>query len=386
MTPAELPTFGRYRTVEVLGSGAMGVVYKAHDPGIDRFVALKIIKQELLDGAQGATSIARFRNEAMTAGRLSHPGIVTVYELGEDHGTTFIAMEFAPGLSLADYVIARGGLSLDELRILMGQLLEALHYAHGHGVIHRDIKPANLLVSSEGRLKITDFGIARLQTGRLTRTGNASSYLAGTPFYMAPELYQGGEADHRVDLFACGVVLYEILVGETPFLAETIEAVAYRICHAEPVPPTQRNANVPAEFDPIVARALAKRKEDRFATAREFAQALGMGPNPLTATGGIAGPPSVPPPTPASTGPGLAAPPALATTAPSQMAWTPVLLKALEDALTPAIGPIAKVMVKRAAAQARTFDALCSRLSGALATELERTSFLKKAEAVRPAK
>ena len=385
MTPAELPAFGRYRTVEVLGSGAMGVVYKAHDPGIDRFVALKIIKHELLEGPQGAASIARFRNEAMTAGRLSHPGIVTVYELGEDHGTTFIAMEFAPGLSLADYVIARGGLSLDELRDLMGQLLEALHYAHGHGVIHRDIKPANLLVSTEGRLKITDFGIARLQNARLTRTGGPSSYLAGTPFYMAPELYQGGEADHRVDLFACGVVLYEILVGETPFLAETIEAVAYRICHGEPLPPTQRNANVPAEFDALVARALAKRKEDRFATAREFAQALGVGPSALTATGGAVGPASVVP-APASTGPGLVTPPALANTSPSQMAWNPMLLKALEDALAPAIGPIAKVMVKRAAAQARTFDALCSRLSGALATDLERAAFLKKAEAVRPGK
>ena len=368
MTAAPQLELGRYRTVELLGSGAMGVVYLAHDPGIDRYVALKTIRKELLGGAHGAGILARFRNEAVTAGRLSHPGIVTVYEFAEDASTAFIAMELAPGVNLSDYVSRRRGLSLADIQDLMGQLLDALHYAHGRGVVHRDIKPANLLVSDTGRLKIPDSGIARLQDSSLTRTGA----MIGTPSYMAPEQYQGSDIDHRVDIFASGVLLYELLTGAPPFNAETIEAIAYQICHTPHVPPSQRNPHVPPELDAVVARALAKRKEDRFASAWEMARAISPAPGAATNPTGNVSPNAQ-----------TAAAPAPAKAVATATAWSPESLKALEAALLPSVGPIAKVMVKRAAAQSKDFDDLCARLSGFLANDQERAGILKQVASLR---
>ena len=214
-TPQQL---GKYRIVGVLGEGAMGVVYRAHNPAIDREVAVKTIHKELLaDRALTSTVVERFRREAVAAGRLSHPGIVAVYDYGDADDVAYIVIELAPGESLHDYVVRRGALSLDEIGALMAQLLDALGYAHERGVVHRDIKPSNLLVSATGRVKITDFGIARIASSEMTHSGVA----VGTPSYMAPEQYAGAQVDHRANLFAAGVLLYELLTGTRPFRGET---------------------------------------------------------------------------------------------------------------------------------------------------------------------
>jgi eukaryotic-like serine/threonine-protein kinase len=379
--------FGRYRTIEVLGTGAMGIVFRAHDPGIDRDVALKVLRREMLVGSQGAEMQARFRNEAVTAGRLAHPGITAIYELGEDHQTAFIAMELAPGVNLTEYVAEHELLSLRDIQGLMKQLLAALDYAHAKGVVHRDIKPANLLISKEGQLKITDFGIARLRESKLTQVGS----MMGTPCYMAPEQYLGEAADQRADLFAAGVVLYELLVGKLPFMADSVEAVGFQVCHVDPELPSVGNPYMPVELDAVIARALAKQRKDRFGTALEFAAALESamtsngraGPARLAAARGGPGVPSTPPavaPTLLHSpgGPRLQGQEVTST-------WPPETLRMLESSLAGWIGPIAKVLVKRAASETRNFDELCSRLRGYLATELEQTMFLAKVAELRRA-
>src|SRR4051812_16396475 len=199
----------------------MGLVYLARDPILDREVALKTIRAELLDESHAPHAVARFRQEAMAAARLSHPGIVAIYDYAEDAGTAYIAMEYAPGENVGDYV-ARYGLTLPEIRELMTQLLEALEYAHDRGVVHRDIKPENLIVS--GRLKIADFGVAHLANSRLTMAGQT----IGTPGYMAPEQHTGEPVDHRVDVFAAGVLLYTLWTGCQPFPGETLAEITYK--------------------------------------------------------------------------------------------------------------------------------------------------------------
>ena len=218
----------------------MGEVYKAFDPSIARHVALKSIRKDMLDRDAAEQAIARFSNEAMAAGRLNHPGIIAIYEYGEDGDTAFIAMEYAEGQGLREYLRARGAVKLADIAQLMAQLLDALEYAHQRGVVHRDIKPANIIITGEGKLKVTDFGIARLDASNLTQTG----IIVGTPSYMAPEQYAGTGLDHRADLFSAGVMLYEMLTGIKPF-SGTGEAIAYQICHTPHAAPSSIDPALP---------------------------------------------------------------------------------------------------------------------------------------------
>jgi serine/threonine protein kinase len=262
---------GKYELVEVLGKGAMGVVYKAFDPDIHRTVAIKTIRKELVDDDdRSGMMMARFRNEARAAGRLSHPGIVAVYDYGESSAVAYIAMEFVQGASLREYFNRETRFAERDIVSVMAQLLDALQHAHEQGVWHRDIKPANLIIMNDGRLKVADFGIARIDTSQLTLTG----VVMGSPGYMAPEQYSGGAIDWRADLFAAGVVMYQLLTGTRPF-AGTTEQVAYKICHERaPAPSEAAPGRGWERYDAVVARALAKQPDERFASADAFRAAI----------------------------------------------------------------------------------------------------------------
>jgi serine/threonine protein kinase len=262
---------GKYELVEVLGKGAMGVVYKAFDPDIHRIVAIKTTRKELIeDDDHAGMMMARFKNEARAAGRLSHPGIVAVYDYGESSSVTYIAMEFVQGASLREYFNRGTRFAERDIVSIMAQLLDALHHAHEQGVWHRDIKPANLIIMDSGRIKVADFGIARIDTSQLTLTG----VVMGSPGYMAPEQYTGGTVDRRADLFAAGVVMYQLLTGTHAF-SGTTEQVAYKICHEHPPPPSEADPGRDWErYDAVIARALAKQPDERFATAEAFLAAV----------------------------------------------------------------------------------------------------------------
>jgi tRNA A-37 threonylcarbamoyl transferase component Bud32 len=262
---------GKYEIVEVLGKGAMGVVYKAFDPDIHRTVAIKTIRKELVDDRERAAMMfARFKNEARAAGRLSHPGIVAVHDYGDTGDLTYIAMEFVQGMSLRDYFNRGTRFQEHDIVSIMAQLLEALQHAHEQGVWHRDIKPANLIVMNNGRVKIADFGIAKVDTSQLTQTG----LVMGSPGYMAPEQYSGGTVDWRADLFAAGVVMYQLLTGMRAF-AGTTEQMAYKVCHVTPPAVSEADPGRGWErYDPVIARALAKEPDARFQSAESFRAAI----------------------------------------------------------------------------------------------------------------
>jgi predicted Ser/Thr protein kinase len=267
-TPTQL---GKYQITQVLGQGAMGVVYRGFDPGIRRTVAIKTIRRELVEGERPAAQmLARFRNEAQAAGKLSHPGIVAVYDYGEDASVAYIAMEYVEGNSLREY-IARGTRFAERDAVsIMSQLLEALAHAHERRVWHRDIKPGNVIVMRNGRVKIADFGIARIEASELTQTG----VMMGSPGYMAPEQYAAAQIDHRADLFAAGVVFYQLVTGAKPFVG-TAEQVSYATCHSEPLRPSLADPGKGWErYDPAIAKALSKKPEDRFQSAEAFRAAV----------------------------------------------------------------------------------------------------------------
>ncbi|MGB5080191.1 MAG: serine/threonine-protein kinase, partial [Burkholderiales bacterium] len=233
---ALLKQLGKYQVVEVIGKGAMGVVYKGYDPVLERPVALKTASKDQVDPELAAQIIARFKNEALAASRLNHPAIVGIYDYGENKQVAFIAMEYVQGRGLRDFLARQERFGLQEVMSIMSQLLDALDYAHDHGVVHRDVKPANLIMTPSGRLKVADFGIARIDRSNLTQVGS----VMGTPAYMSPEQYAGRQVDRRSDIFSCGVVLYELLTGVKPFEGPT-ESVGYKICHEPHRNPSEIN-------------------------------------------------------------------------------------------------------------------------------------------------
>jgi len=257
---------GKYEVRRQLGRGAMGIVYEGYDPFIQRTVALKTIRKELLDQDQAQEMLARFQREAQAGGRLNHPNIVAIYDYGEDQETAYIAMEFIKGKELKELFAENTRFALPTLVGIMSQLLLALNYSHLHGVVHRDIKPANIIVMDDGQVKIADFGIARLESSNLTQTG----LVLGTPNYMSPEQFMGQHVDGRSDLFSAGVVLYQLLTGEKPFVGESTTTIMYQVLNNTPNPPSLLNVQIPAAFDGIVHKALAKRPEDRFQSGQEF--------------------------------------------------------------------------------------------------------------------
>ncbi|HEY6308543.1 MAG TPA: serine/threonine-protein kinase [Candidatus Angelobacter sp.] len=271
-TPSKI---GRYEILEELGRGAMGTVYRAKDPAMDRVVALKTIISVALASDQESEFRERFYREARAAGGLAHPGIVPVFDMGEHEGVPFLVMEFISGRTL-DAVVKKGErLSLERACEIGQRIAEALGYAHQRGVVHRDIKPANILLTSREaygieRPKITDFGVAKLAEGRTTLTGQ----LLGTPAFMPPEQFTGGPIDGRADIFSLGVVLYWMATGEQAFPGESITAVSYKVVHTDPVPPRKLNPWLPVKLDSVIMKCLAKSPDERYQTAEELAHDL----------------------------------------------------------------------------------------------------------------
>jgi serine/threonine protein kinase len=248
----------------------MGIVYKGFDPDLQQAVAIKTIRQELLDDSDAETVLKRFRNEAIAGRRLKHPNIVSTYDYSAEAQNCFIVMEYVEGRRLKDIFVQQQRLSIDETLRLMDQLLDALNYAHQNGVIHRDINPGNLMFGDEGQLLIMDFGIAKLQASNLTLT----MMVVGTPSYMSPEQCLGQPVDARTDIFSAGIVLYQLLTGEKPFHGDSLVTTMHQVVNKSPEHPSRLNAHIPRAFDRIVQKALAKKKEHRYQTAADFARAL----------------------------------------------------------------------------------------------------------------
>ena len=282
MTPARI---GRYEVLGELGRGGMAVVYRGLDPVIKRAAALKVIRKSDLDSAEAAQILERFKREAQAAGSLQHPNVVAIYEYGEDEAYAWIAMELVEGKSLRDHLLAEWRPDLSRLPSVLEQLLEALDYSHGRGVVHRDMKPGNVLISDMGVVKISDFGIARIELSHLTQAGE----LLGTPYYMAPEQYDGRDSDERTDIYAAGVIVYEVLCGRRPYDGSGGNLMR-QILQDPPPPVSTFEPRLPVSIDLVLGRALAKKPENRFRNAREFLDALKNAfPAPSQAATGLAG-------------------------------------------------------------------------------------------------
>jgi serine/threonine-protein kinase len=373
---------GKYRIDGVLGSGAMGVVYKAWDANIARTVALKTIRRELLDGLQESEIVARFRNEAQASGRLLHPNIVAVYDFGEMEDATYIAMEYVDGTPLSAFLGKDAPMDLTASVTCITQLLRALDYAHARGVVHRDIKPANILVTADAQVKITDFGIARIESSTLTQVGA----VIGTPSYMSPEQFRGDSVDGRSDLFAVGILLYQMITGVRPF-SGAASAVMHQIINDTPAAPSVLRAELHPAFDAVVLKAMAKRAEDRYPSAQAFLEALAAahlqhnGGMPITNEDNertvlvfqLPAPTPAPAPRPdprITTGSN-----ALAGAGASSAEWLPALAPELLVALSTQIGPVAKLVLKNAARDALDLDDLCARLLPHIGSEAGRAEF-----------
>jgi len=266
---ADIEMLGKYEVRRELGRGAMGVVYEGFDPLIKRVVALKTIRPDQLAGDDATAVVARFRREAQAAGRLSHPNIVPIYDYGEDGGVHYIAMEFVRGRELKACFDANERFRTADIVRIMGEILAALDYSHRQGVIHRDVKPANIFLLDDGTAKVADFGIAHLDSSNLTQAGT----VLGTPSYMSPEQILGLPVDGRSDLFSAGVILYQFLTGERPF-AGSAATTMQKVLKEDPLPPSALNVQVLPLMDAVVRKAMAKRADDRFQSAREFAEAI----------------------------------------------------------------------------------------------------------------
>lgn len=396
---------GKYRIDGVLGTGAMGVVYKAYDANIARVVALKTVRSELLDGHQEVDMLARFKNEAQASGRLVHPNIVSVYDFGEIDDTTYIAMEFVDGTPLNFFLKPNIPMDLNASMTCMSQLLRALEYAHSRGVVHRDIKPANILITGDAQVKITDFGIAKIESSTLTQVGS----VLGTPSYMSPEQFRGESVDGRSDLFAVGIILYQMLTGVRPFTGAA-SVIMHAIINEMPPKPSERLATLHPAFDAVLARAMAKKAQDRYASAAEFLQALtaaheahtGGAPiteednertiltfqKPARMSGLVQGtfaPQS-------HSGHGSQAVHAshgqsghgvntgsMGAPAP----WLAEMMPEVQVALSLQIGPMARLLLKNAAAQAADVDDLCDKLMPHITSEQGRTQFANSVRAIK---
>lgn len=270
MEGMEKPTIGRYEIVEELGRGAMGVVYKGVDPTMKREVAIKTVHFDEVDADTIQAVKERFFREAESAGKLTHPNIVTIYDVGEESDLAYIAMELLSGKTLEAWCKKTNLFPPKTALKIVGQLSEALDYAHKNGIVHRDIKPANIMMLAKGEIKLTDFGIARIQSSSHTKTG----VIMGTPAYMSPEQLAGKKVDGRSDLFSLGAILYELLSGEKPFSGDSITTIMYQITNVAPKSLKEYKPDIPPIVQMLLDKAMAKQAEQRFQTGKEFADAI----------------------------------------------------------------------------------------------------------------
>jgi serine/threonine-protein kinase len=382
---------GKYPVTEVLGKGAMGIVYKGYDPVIKRPVAIKTIRKELIEEDEKAESLAgRFRKEAQAAGALNHPGIVSVYEYGEDQQYAYIAMEYVEGNTLREY-LARGA-TFDERDTvsIMSQLLDALDYAHQRTVWHRDVKPANIIIMSNGRIKLADFGIARIESSDRTH----ASIVMGTPGYIAPEHYLGQAVDHRVDVFSAGVLFYVLLARQAPFRGRP-EAIMHDVCYHDPELPSAVDPEHRwPQYDPLVVRAIRKNPAERFPSAgsfraailAEYARPVSDSISESTIISNVIRPlgvePSTPSATPSAAGTGAlsrttAASHGHGTSLPPPTGWDTPALGGVEIELARFVGPVARVLVRRAARTHKDLQSLVAALLEAIDSPQDREAFAR---------
>ena len=273
--PQEIKSIGRFEITRVLGKGAMGIVYEGRDPRLNRVVAIKTILTSALDADTAKEYSTRFVREAQAVARMNHPNIVQVFDFGEEGDVAYIVMEFIRGKELKSYFDINRKFSLADTVRMMCELLDALEIAHENGIIHRDIKPANMMIDGQGRVKLTDFGVARVtDVDRTQAERTMAGTVVGTPAYMSPEQITGENVDHRTDLFSAGVVLYQFLTGEKPFTGAGAWTIAKKIMSEDPRKPSEINVSIPQEYDHVINRALAKSADQRYANARQFAEAL----------------------------------------------------------------------------------------------------------------
>ena len=332
---------GRYEVSAELGRGATGIVYKGVDPVDGRTVAIKTLQRERVEGdIDVAAILQRFRNEAQAIGRLQHPGVVAVHEFGEDELRSWIAMEYVAGHDLDEILVRVPLLGERRAMAIMDQLLDALGCVHQHGICHRDVKPANIMLTPAGRVKLSDFGVARLRDAGLTKV----SSVIGTPAFMAPEQFTGGPVDHRADLFACGVLLFQLLSGRRLFHGAPA-AVMQQILHDEPPSLSETTGGLVGRgYDGMMLRALAKRADERFSTAGDMREALHAAAREAAAAPATAMEQTLV----QDAAPAPAHAPARLDDEP----LSPALRAAAQQLLAQRIGPLAGVLVQRAADQA----------------------------------
>ncbi|MBE3638571.1 serine/threonine-protein kinase [Mangrovicoccus algicola] len=355
---------GKYRVEGLLGEGAMGVVYAGRDPDIDRPVAIKSIHRHLVSGraAEREDWLARFTREARAAGRCLHPNLVTVFDFLVEDGLPYLVMERLRPATLLDRMAA-GPVGLAEIHAILGQVLAGLGAIHAAGVIHRDLKPANVMLAADGTVKLTDFGIARLAATEATGAG-----LIGTPAYMAPEQMTGGPVDARADIYAAGVLLYELICGRKPFAGAGVMELIQAVQAGGPPPPAQIVADLPPGLDALVLRALARDPQARFADAGDMRAALAA----LLPAADASGLTAIAPRAGAVSG-------GLSATMLERI--SPRTLGRLERQLTSSIGPIGGVLARRAAARAASAEEMVDDLLREIPDPAEQAAARRAIEA-----
>ena len=362
-TPKKL---GKYEIRTLIGRGAMGVVYQAYDPDIERNVAIKVLHEHLLDTQEGKSYRQRFKREAQAAAKCPHPNIVTVFELGQEKNRDYIVMEYVQGEELKYFMESGYGFTRAEIGLIGGEVLKALSAAHRQGIVHRDIKPANIILMDDGNVKVADFGIARLDHSDLTSAGNA----VGTPSYMSPEGLRGEAVDHRADLFSAAMVILELLSGRKPqsrdiysrSIAEFVDEVFTEFKNQQPL----------AEFESLLRKGLAENKEDRFDSADALRTELdslmsNSGEDHDAATERLSDTVT-------------AMKPLSREKSAAGVEWNEAVLKDLETELASYIGPLAKVLVERSVSTETDPESLVTTLAGHIENEAERSAFARQAK------